>query len=220
MKILTLSDIVLDTIYSPNVRQRHGDVDLIIGCGDMPYYYLEYVLNALDLPAFFVRGNHARVVEYSEAGDRTGPHGAVDLHLQSLQHKGLLLAGIEGSLRYRPAPFMYTQGEYWEFALRLAPKLLFNYFRYGRHLDILVTHAPSWGIQDREDLPHQGIKAFRWLVKVFQPVLHLHGHVHLYRQDEANQVVFGKTHVINTYGARIIEMQQLGNRGQPWVLTN
>jgi Icc-related predicted phosphoesterase len=219
MKILTLSDMVLDTIYSPNVSQRYEDVDLIIGCGDMPYYYLEYVLTALNRPAYFVRGNHARVVEYSEAGDRTGPHGATDLHLQVVNHKGLLLAGIEGSIRYRPAPFMYTQGEYWEFVLGMVPKLLLNNWRYGRYLDILVTHAPSWGIQDRDDLPHQGIKAFRWLVQVFKPTLHVHGHIHIYRQDESNRTVFGKTHVINTYGVQKIEMLEPANRRQPWILT-
>lgn len=219
MNILALSDIVLDTVYSPMVRQRYGDIELILGCGDMPYYYLEYVLNALDRPAYFVRGNHARVVEYSEAGDRTAPHGAIDLHRKVINHKGLLLAGIEGSLRYRPAPFMYTQAEYWEMVFNLVPKLIFNYFQHGRFLDVFVTHAPSWGVQDREDLPHQGVKAFRWLVQVFQPVVHVHGHVHLYRQDEAYKVEFGKTQVINTYGARRIELQQSTHRRRSWILT-
>ena len=220
MKILTLSDVVLDHIYSPLVRQRYGDVDLILGCGDIPYYYLEYVLNELDKPAYYVRGNHAHVVEYSEAGDRTAPHGAIDLHMESVQYKGLLMAGIQGSLRYRPDPYMYTQSEYWALVLRLVPKLMLNYLRYGRFLDIFVTHAPSWGIQDREDLPHHGIQAFHWLVKVFQPLVHIHGHVHLYRQDEAYRTTFGKTCVINTYGVRQIELQPPKGRRQPWILTS
>lgn len=219
MKILALSDIVLDTVYSPSVRQRYGDVDLIIACGDVPYYYIEYVLTALNKPAFYVRGNHAHVVEYSDAGDRTSPHGATDLHLKAVRHQGLLMAGFEGSLRYRPAHYMYSQEEYWAYALRLAPQLLMNYLFYGRFLDILVTHAPSWGVMDREDLPHQGIKAFRWLVKVFKPLVHVHGHVHLYRQDEDHQTMFGKTAVINTYGARKFELTPAGGRRQNWVLT-
>jgi Icc-related predicted phosphoesterase len=137
-----------------------------------------------------------------------------------VDYNGLLLAGLEGSLRYRPAQFMYTQGEYWTYALSLAPKLMLNYFRFGRFLDILVTHAPSWGIMDREDLPHQGIKAFRWLVSVFKPLVHVHGHVHLYRQDEISQVMFGNTSVINTYGSRIFELEATSGRRQHWVLTN
>ena len=54
MKVLSLSDKIVSFIYSPKVRDRFSDVDLVIGCGDLPYYYLEYVLNALDQPLYFV----------------------------------------------------------------------------------------------------------------------------------------------------------------------
>lgn len=202
MKILSLSDIVLDTVYSPTLRYRYGDVDMILGCGDMPYYYLEFVVDALNKPAFFVRGNHANVVEYSHRGERTAPHGAFDLHRKVVNHQGLLMAGIEGGIRYRPGPFMYTQGEMWMHVFSLIPGMLTNFLRYQRFLDVFVSHSPSWKIQDREDLPHQGIKAFRWLLMVFKPVLHLHGHIHLYRQDEPYFMNFGSTKIVNTYGAR------------------
>jgi predicted phosphodiesterase len=80
MKVLSLSDKVVSFIYSPKVRNRFANSDLIIGCGDLPYCYLEYVLNALDLPLYFVRGNHDKVIEYNTAGQRTYPHGGVDVH--------------------------------------------------------------------------------------------------------------------------------------------
>jgi Icc-related predicted phosphoesterase len=64
--------------------------------------------------------------------------------------------------------------------LGLIPALLWNKLLRGRYLDIFVTHSAPEKIQDDTDLPHRGIRAFRWLIKVFKPRLHLHGHVHLY----------------------------------------
>jgi Icc-related predicted phosphoesterase len=43
-----------------------------------------------------------------------------------------------------------------------------NKLKYGRYLDILVTHAAPRGIHDAEDWTHIGIKAFNWLIKVCQ----------------------------------------------------
>ena len=77
--------------------------------------------------------------------------------------------------------------------------LLFNRLFYGRFLDIFVTHAPPWGIHDKSDFPHQGIKAFRWFIGVFKPKYHFHGHTHIYRPDEIRKTQFGETQVLNTY---------------------
>jgi Icc-related predicted phosphoesterase len=199
MKILSLSDQIVSFIYSSQVRQRFGDVDLILGCGDLSYLYLEYVLTALDIPLFFVRGNHDKIVEYSEWGQRTGPAGGVDLHRQVVNYRGLLLGGVGGSLRYRPGPFQYSQGEMFRNVLSLAPGMFANRIRTGRFLDIFVSHAPPFGIHDDIDLTHTGVKAFRWLLQVFRPAYHFHGHVHVYRPDTVTETLFGSTRVINTY---------------------
>jgi len=217
MKILSVSDTIVDLLYSPVVRKRFGNTDLLLGCGDMPYYYFEYVLNALDCPAYFVRGNHAHVVEYSEVGERTFPHGAVNLHRKVIQHKGLIMAGIEGSLRYRPGPFQYTRSEMWGHVLAITPSLISNLAFRGRALDVLVTHAPPAGVNDRSDLPHRGVPAFLWLIRVFQPAIHLHGHIHLYRNDEVRQTAVGETQVINTYGYYSLELQETKRRSK-WLL--
>ena len=202
MKILSLSDKTISFIYSPQVQNRFQGVDLIIGCGDLPYYYLEYALNALDVPLFFVRGNHDKEIEYSTAGKQSSPAGGVDLHRRVINHKGLLLAGIEGSLRYKPGPFQYTQVEMWNHVFRLVPGLLINHIKTGRYLDVFVSHAPLKGIHDKQDLPHQGINAFRWLVNVFQPLFFYHGHVHVYRPGHITETRLGPTRVINTFGFR------------------
>ncbi len=200
MKILSLSDTVITRIYSPQVRVLFRDIDLVLGCGDLPYYYLEFIASMLDVPVFFVRGNHAEVVEYHEAGPRTYPHGTIDLHCKGVNLDGLLLAGIEGSIRYRHGPFQYSQSDMWINVFQLVPRLLQNRILYGRYLDIFITHASPWGIHDQPDLPHHGVKAFRWLLKVFRPQLHFHGHIHIYRPCTATHTQFCKTQVINTFG--------------------
>jgi uncharacterized protein len=202
MKVLSLSDIVIPFIYSPQIAERFSDIDIGIGCGDLPYYYQEYVISKLDIPFFFVRGNHSEELEMTSAGAHKGPQGAVDLHRRVVCHKGLLIAGVEGSGRYRKGPFQYTQTEMWLNILRLVPGLLRNYVVHGRYLDVFVSHAPPWGIHDQEDLPHQGIKAFRWFLEVFKPAYHFHGHIHIYHPDTQVETRYCQTQVINSFGFR------------------
>jgi uncharacterized protein len=202
MKVLSLSDVVIPFIYSPQIARRFMDIDFGIGCGDLPYYYQEYVISRLDIPFFFVRGNHSKELEVTSAGACKAPQGAVDLHLRVLNFKGLLLAGVEGSGRYRKGPFQYSQSEMWMHTFKLVPGFLRNLAMYGRYVDIFVSHAPPWGIHDQEDLPHQGIRAFRWLLRIFKPAFHFHGHIHVYHPDTRTETLYGQTRVINTYGYR------------------
>lgn len=202
MKVLSLSDTQFSFIYSPQVRDRFKGVDLILGCGDLPYYYLEYVYDALGCPLFYVRGNHDKVVEYTSTGQYTYPQGGIDLHRKTAIYNGLILAGVEGSLKYRSGSFLYTQNEMWMHVFWLVPALFINRLRYGRFVDVVITHAPPAGINDREDLPHQGIRAFRWLVEVFRPAYFFHGHIHILRPDTETEMIYGSTRVINTYGFR------------------
>jgi Icc-related predicted phosphoesterase len=200
VKILSVSDVELGFIYSPLILERFKDVNLIISCGDLSYFYLEYIESMLNRPLFYVHGNHGHEVEYGIAGDRRAPWGGTNLNRQVVNQAGLLLSGIEGSLMYNDGPYQYTQGDMWASVLSLAPALMLNRIRYGRFLDVFVSHAPPWGIHDLDDLPHQGIKAFRWLIDVFKPSVFLHGHIHIYRSDTTTNTRVGSTMVINTYG--------------------
>ncbi|MFH1445795.1 MAG: metallophosphoesterase, partial [Chloroflexota bacterium] len=58
---------------------------------------------------------------------------------------------------------------------------------------------------------HQGIKAFLWLIKVFQPSYHLHGHIHLYLPKIPHETRMGKTTIINTYGFRELTFSPLSS---------
>lgn len=206
MNLLTISDVEIGIIYSPQIRERFKAVDLVISCGDLPYYYLEYIISMLNVPLYYVRGNHAVKMEYGDHGAHTHPWGAIDLHRRCVRDSsGLLMAGIEGSLQYNYGPYQYSQSQMWSLVLSLIPGLLYNKIRHGRYLDIFVTHAPPWKIHDLDDRPHQGIKAFRWLIRVFQPAYHFHGHIHIYRHDTITQTLVGRCQVINTYGYRQIQ---------------
>ena len=88
----------------------------------------------------------------------------------------------------------------WRYVIGLVPGLLRNRIACGRYLDVFVSHAPPWGIHDQPDLPHQGIKAFRWLLEVFRPAYHFHGHIHVYHSDTITRTQFHATQVINSYG--------------------
>lgn len=213
MKILAISDVELSYIYSPGVAQRFADADLVISCGDLPYYYLEYVITMLNVPLYYVFGNHQNTPEIHADEDRISPWGAIHLHRRLLRGPGgLLLGGIDGSLQYNYGPYQYSQEQMWGMVLSLIPGLLINKARFGRYLDVFVTHAPPWKIHDMDDRPHMGIKAFTWFDRVFQPALHLHGHIHIYRQDTITETLLGKTRIINAFGYKELQVRLPGGK--------
>jgi Icc-related predicted phosphoesterase len=205
MNILAVSDIVVDWIYSPKIRLLLADTDLAISCGDLPSYYMEYILSSLDVPLFHVFGNHS----IPEKIDETGvfyQSGAINLNGRVIRRGDYTFAGVEGSIKYRYGPFQYSQFDMWLNVFKLVPAILLNRLKYGRFLNVLITHAPPWGIHDQRDLAHHGIRAFRWLITTFQPNYHLHGHIHVYRPDMVTETTWGNTRVINVYGYKKIEL--------------
>jgi Icc-related predicted phosphoesterase len=155
---------------------------------------------------FYVHGNHANRTEHSLIGSKKAPEGGQNINQKVIEWNGIILAGIEGCLQYNYGPYQYTQMEMWVKVLALVPGLILNKIRTGRYLDVFITHAPAWGIHDQPDRPHQGIKAFTWLIKTFQPSYHVHGHIHVYRNDIETSTWVGKTLVVNSYGYKEIVM--------------
>ncbi|MBI9048028.1 MAG: metallophosphoesterase family protein [Anaerolineaceae bacterium] len=206
MKILAVSDVELETIYSKQLTTRFKDIDAVISCGDLPFYYLEFIISSLSVPLYYVRGNHHQKKLRSSHGDVERICG-VDLHNKVYRDfNNKLFAGVEGSLRYNRGQQQYSQVEMWWNVFSLVPKLMINRLLYGRFLDVFVTHAPAWQIHDKKDLPHQGIKAFVWLDKVFKPRYHLHGHIHVYSQYTQTLTELGDTKILNTYGYKLIDI--------------
>lgn len=206
MKLLAISDLASPLLYTPHLKKHFLDIKLLISCGDLPFEYYEYLVSSLDAPFFYVLGNHDQAISNSNFASQYSIAGGTNLHGKSVICNGLILAGVEGSLKYREGPFQYSQSEMWVNVINLIPKLLLNRIRFGRYLDIFISHAPPAGIHDKSDLPHQGIIAFRWLIEKFQPRLHLHGHIHVYRPDEKVVTLVGKTRVVNVYGYQEIDI--------------
>ncbi|MCP4359423.1 MAG: metallophosphoesterase [Chloroflexi bacterium] len=208
MKILAVSDRVMEQLYSAEVKQKYPGIDLLIGCGDLPYYYLDFLVSAFDRRLVYVRGNHDHGPQYTATGQVLEEvHGGTDIHGRCVYREKLLIAGLEGSMRYRPkVQYMYTEGEMKMQIASMLPRLLRNKIRYGRYLDIFVAHSPPFGIHDKSDLPHTGFKIFLNFIQWFQPKYMLHGHVHLYQQNSVPISKYLSTIIINVYPYYILEI--------------
>jgi uncharacterized protein len=215
MRILSVSDKIEPVLYGPYIKQRVGQVDLILACGDLPYYYLEFIVGLLDAPLFFVHGNHDAAVERSGTKN-PNEHGtalewAANLHRRTVSYKGMLLAGLEGCRVYNPGmPYQYNESEVGRQAFSLSWLLRYNRLRYGRYLDILVTHAPPYSIHDGRDVAHTGFYTYLAMLRRYRPALMVHGHYHIYNRsaEEAMDYDYDGVTIVNTYGYRIIELAQ------------
>ncbi len=222
MKILAISDEVVDFLYSPRLKEQYAEVDLVLGCGDLPFYYLEFIVTVLNVPLYYVPGNHDRLAQYHADGrivhraEGCEPWDARTACFPSRAYSarapapadapGLILAGLGGSMRYNlDEGHQHTEGQMLGRSLSLAPILLANRLHRGRALDILVTHAPPRGIHDAADLAHTGFGVFRTFMDVFRPRLLLHGHSHVYRNDILTSTRYKDTQVINVYPYRVID---------------
>ncbi|MFQ5613117.1 MAG: metallophosphoesterase [Anaerolineae bacterium] len=207
MKALCVSDKVLDFLYSPSVTELSRGAEVIFGCGDLPYYYLEYILSVLDVTLYYVHGNHDPLEEYTAGGERiTGPGGGINLDSNIMRHRGKLVGGLEGSIRYKEGPFQYSESEMWAKVVALAPRLVYNRVFHGRALDILITHSPPFGIHNGRDRTHRGFKSFLWLMQRFKPRYLLHGHHHVYNPNEQTVTQYGATTVINVYPYKLLTL--------------
>ena len=206
MKILAVSDMVVDRLYSTQVGERFHDVEMVLSCGDLPYEYLEFLVCSLNIPLLYVPGNHdpsyddKKLAAYAEGCDN------MDRKVRTV--KGLNIAGVGGSIRYRPGcPNQYTQSQMYFRISSFIPKLLWYLPAHGNVLDIMIAHSPPVGIHDDDDQAHVGFSAFIDFIKTFKPRYFLHGHTMVYKSNLLPPVTqVGTTTVINVYPYRIIEL--------------
>jgi Icc-related predicted phosphoesterase len=206
MKILCVSDQVVSNIYDTRMRDRYGDVDLVLSCGDLPYYYMEFIVSTLNVPCFYVHGNHDQPEHKPDGRVLYEPGGWTNVDRRTVVCKGLLIGGLEGCLRYKPgAPYQYSETNMRLRTWKMFPELLLNRVRHGRALDILITHAPPRGIHDGPDLPHKGFEAFIELMDRFAPHYLLHGHKHIYGH-ETRKSTYKTTQVINVHPSYLLKL--------------
>ena len=205
-KVLAVSDQVVERIYTLAANEHFQDVDLILGCGDLPYTYLEYLVSMLGVPLYYVPGNHDPA--YNADHSLSHAEGGSNLDLKTVLVNGLYLAGLGGSIRYRPDGVnQYTQGQAFFRAYRLLLGLLINRARFGRKLDVLISHSPPFDIHDDDSQAHQGLKALNFLVRTMQPRYLFHGHTHFFRHNLEECVTqFGGTTIMNIFPYKVIEI--------------
>lgn len=199
MKILALSDQIVPFIYSSQIKDRLPEVDLVVGCGDLPAMYLEFVLTALNVPLLYVLGNHD--------GDRQRVPGGQLIDGRWATWSGLQWLGLGGSGRYKPqGRNQYTQGE---MGRRLwGPYVRALWSRLGGRpgLDVLVTHAPPLEIHDGPDVAHVGFEAFLPFLRWAKPRFLLHGHRHVQRNLDRTETQYHETTIINVYPYRLLDI--------------
>jgi Icc-related predicted phosphoesterase len=130
------------------------------------------------------------------------------LDLEVIRFKTFLIGGFGGSVRYRPdGTNQHSQTDAYFRAFRMLPRLLLNRSKYGRSLDILITHSPPYGIHDDDTQAHQGLKAINWLLRVAKPRYHFHGHTHFQRGNlSPSETTQGLTKIVNVFPYKILEV--------------
>lgn len=209
VRILAVSDTIDQRIYSSSLAERMPGVQLAVSCGDLPGRYLEFIVDSLNVPLYYVLGNHAEEIQRGPSGHPEGPLGAVDISGRVVldPKTGLIFAGLPGSPKYNDCePEQYTEFEMSWKMLKMAPRLYWNKLRYGRALDVLITHAPPRDLGDREDEAHRGFTAIRKFIDRFKPAYLLHGHIHLYDRSKSPVICHGDTTIINVYPYQALEL--------------
>ena len=211
-RILAVADEVDEGLYGDRLDELRPDI--VVACGDLPFDYLEYLVSRLDVPLLYVPGNHDPDLRpantrwspaYTE-GPAPGPEGCVNVDGRVVDAGGLRVAGLGGSMRYRPGPNQYTPAQMRWRALRLQALARWQRSPTGRRLDVLLTHAPPQGFDENPgDLAHRGFAAFNRLVKDLMPPVHVHGHVHPYGVPKPSRRL-GSTLVVNAVPFRLVEI--------------
>jgi Icc-related predicted phosphoesterase len=205
-------------VYSATVKERFRDVDLVIGAGDLPMDYLGFIASSLNKPVLFVFGNHnLKQLSTFQRGTSAFNHpvddqedrfyGSTYIDNRVNRTKGLIIAGLGGSLRYNKGENQFSDFQMYLKIARLFPSLIWNRFRHGRYLDILVTHTPPLGINDRDDPCHRGFRSFLWFMRAFKPRYLLHGHIHLYDQNSVREAMYQDTRIINVYDYFVLDIE-------------
>ena len=126
-----------------------------------------YVVSIFNVPMFYVPGNHDPAYKLA---DSFHAEGGLNLDHEVVYSKGLLMAGLGGSVLYPPGgPNQYTQTDMFMSVYRLMPKIFLARLRHKRRLDLLVTHSPPAGIHDDDDPTHRGLRALNFLIHWARP---------------------------------------------------
>jgi Icc-related predicted phosphoesterase len=189
MNILAISDTESKALWDHYSSNKITNTDLILSCGDLNPQYLSFLVSCTNLPLLYVHGNH------DDCYDQTPPEGCICIDDRIYVHEGIRILGLGGCHPYRDGNYMYTEQEMKRRILRVKYQILRH-----RGFDILLTHAPAFGLGDGDDFAHQGYKTFLSLLEKYAPKYMVHGHMHLqYDRSLQRTSQYKDTQIINAY---------------------
>lgn len=196
MKILTISDEEVPSLWDYYTPGKLSEFDLILSCGDLKSDYLSFLVTMARCPLLYVHGNHDGHYE------KHPPEGCDCIEDRLILYNGLRILGLGGCKRYHPGPHQYTERE----MRKRIRKLRFKLWRAGG-VDIVLTHAPAEGLGDHDDPAHKGFTALRNLIDKYHPTYLIHGHVHMnYGQLCPRLTTYQDTTIINAYERYCLEI--------------
>jgi Icc-related predicted phosphoesterase len=194
MRILAVGDKESRYIWDYFDRERFKNIDLILSSGDLKAEYLSFLVTMIKAPLFYVHGNHDTRYIYKE------PLGCTNIDDKIITYNNIRILGLGGSQDYNNGKFQYTEKE---MAIRI--KKLKKALKKNSGFDILLTHAPAYGLGDGEDLCHRGFESFIDLLEKYSPKYFIHGHQHLNYGRQERFINYKDTSIINSYEYHIIE---------------
>ena len=227
MKILCLADNEEKELWQgwrDEELEKLSDTDLVLSAGDLDPHYLEFIETMLNVPLVYVRGNH------DGRYDEEPPEGCFDIDgmvmdVKSYRGDVVRIAGLGGAIRYGGGEDLYTEEEMRSRVKKLSRAIEWKHIsdvalcRVGgafgkgaprkseRKLDIFLTHSPSEGHGDMEDMAHRGFSCFNDFLERFRPEYHVFGHVHNeYGHFRRASVHPCGTKLLIAYGKYIIEI--------------
>ena len=185
MKVLVIAD-RRPRINIAGVVQKEG-IELIITLGDLSRADILELKDIQDVPKIGVYGNH-------DSGTYMPELAIADMHLKIWDYKGLRFGGFQGCVRYKENPdaIMFTQEE--------ATQLMANF----PAVDVFLSHCPPRGINDEEEVAHQGFDALLEYIERTPPKVLLHGHT--YPTEETAVRQHGQTKIEYVFEYKIIDL--------------
>jgi hypothetical protein len=214
-QILALADEIDRSLESAETRAGLGQVDLIVGCGDLPVDYLRFVTDVFEtVPLAYVRGNHDVGGDW-ETGDATAVHLPEPLpDGQPWTDGQITVVGFSGIPRHGGAKGLQVG------SFTRVNRVLMAWLRLRRRPAaqpvLFISHVAPRGINDGPDRMHRGSRALRWLAARLEPPLWLHGHTTLLtRRLEDRSVRSGPTLFYNAAGAVLVELRPPDEAAEP-----
>jgi len=221
LNILSVADHIDPLVYSLNIKSRYGNIDCVLGAGDLELSYYEYIISCLNKPLYFVFGNHNltnlkffcsspdSLSVIVPGGTRTSDFGSICVDGKVVRDRklNLIIAGLGGCHRYNNGKHQFTEWQMFLRIIKFLPRMMFFRLFQGRWVDILLTHASPAGIHDRDDPCHKGFKTFLLFMRLFKPRYLIHGHVHLYDINAPKDARYWNTIVLNSYNHIVIDWE-------------